>query len=308
MRVFTGTAHPALGKKIVNFLGVEPGKVNIMRFKDGEIKVKIEENIRGRDVFIVQPTFPPGDNLLELLLFIDAARRASAERITAVIPYFGYARQDRKDEPRVPISAKLIADLITTAGADRVLTMDLHADQIQGFFNIPVDHLFSAPVMIDYFKKRIDLDNTVIVSPDAGGVKRARYFAKKLGNLPIAIVDKRRKAPNEVEVFFVIGEIKNKRCLIIDDIIDTGGTIIEVSKLLKDKGAYEIYVAATHGVFSGNAVKKLVETPWIEEIVVSDTIPAKGDQSKIKVLSISELLGEAIRRIHNSESVSSLFI
>ena len=306
--MFTGTAHPEIGKKIAEHLGVEMGKVSINRFKDGEIKIKIEENIRGMDVFIVQPTFSPGDNLLELLLFLDAAKRASAKGITAVIPYFGYARQDRKDEPRVPISAKLMANLIITAGANRVLTIDLHADQIQGFFDIPLDHLFAAPVMVNYFKKRLDLNNTVVVAPDTGGVKRARYFAKKIGNLPIAIVDKRRSAPNKVEVFFVIGLVKNKICLIVDDIIDTGGTVVKVSELLKKDGASEIYIAATHPIFSGDAVDNLIRSEAIKEVVVSDTVPTNFNYDKIKVLSVSDILAEAIRRIHNEESVSALFI
>jgi ribose-phosphate pyrophosphokinase len=283
--------------------------VSIQDFADGEIKIKIQENVRGIDVFVVQPTHPPAENLLELLLMIDALKRASAERITAVIPYYGYARQDRKDEPRVPISAKLIADLIVTAGTSRVLTVDLHAEQIQGFFNIPVDHLYATPVLVDYFSKS-DLSNLSVVAPDTGRANRARGFAKRLGdNIPIAVIDKRRPSPNEAEVVTVIGDVADKDVLIFDDIIDTGNTLIAAAKALKSQGAKKIIACATHPVFSKNTVSKL-EASTITEVTVTDTILlAREKQSKkVTILSVAALLAEAISRIHQGESVSSLFI
>ncbi len=308
LRVFTGNANHGLAQEIVEYLSIPLGNVFVGRFSDGEIRVKIEENVRGVDVFIVQPTFSPADNLLELLITIDAAKRASAERITAVIPYFGYARQDKKDEPRVPISAKLVSNLISTAGANRILAMDLHVEQIQGFFDIPVDHLYAAPVMIDYFKKR-GTENLVLIAPDQGGVGRARAIAKRLGGLPIAIIDKRRPAPNIAEVFNVVGEVGGKRCLIVDDIVDTGGSLVKAAQALKENGADEVSAFCTHPVLSANAVEKVSNSP-IESLVVTNTIPLAQEKKdpKITVLSVAQLLGEAIKRIHESESVSSLFV
>jgi len=306
LKVFSGSANPALAEKICKSLKTTPGRVSLKRFRDGEIRVKIEENVRGADVFVIQPTHPPAENLLELLLMLDALKRASADRITAVIPYYGYARQDRKDEPRVPLSAKLIANLIVVAGADRILTMDLHAEQIQGFFDVPVDHLYSTPVLVQYFKRQ-PLKNLVVVSPDPGRVNRARAFAKRLGNVPIAIIDKRRPAPNVAEVVNVVGEVNRRTALIFDDMIDTGGSIIGAGNALLARKATRVF--ATHPVFSANAVERLTESP-IAKVVVTDTIPwdrAKLTR-KIEVLSIAGLLAEAIRRIHYGQSVSSLFI
>jgi len=307
MKVFCGSANTLLGKSICSYLNIEETKIDLLRFSDGEIRVKIGENIRGRDVFIIQSTNPPAENLLELLIIMDAAKRASARRITAVTPYFGYARQDKKDEPRVPITAKLVADLITVAGANRILAMDLHVEQIQGFFDIPFDHLYATPIMVEYFKK-FDLSNFIIVSPDPGSVNRSRAVAKRLGNLPIAIIDKRRPEPNQSSVINIVGEVKGKDVLIVDDIIDTAGTIVGASKALSERGAKDIYVYCTHPVLSGEAIKKITDAP-IKELVVTDTIPL-GDKIRdfITVLSVSSLLGEAIKRIHEERSVSSLFI
>ncbi|MBI5804953.1 ribose-phosphate pyrophosphokinase [candidate division TA06 bacterium] len=309
MKVFSGTANPELTKEICKVLRQPMGDCTICHFSDGELRVKINENIRGADVFIVQPTFSPGDNLMELLIMIDAAKRASAKRITAVIPYFGYSRQERKDQPRVPITAKLVANLITIAGANRVLTLDLHAEPIQGFFDIPVDHLYASPVLIRHFVKH-KLKDLVVVSPDTGGVPRARAFAKRLGNdTPLAIIDKRRPGPNRVEILNVVGDVDGKNCLIVDDIMDTARTISEVAVILKKNGAREIYACATHGVLSGSAIDSLERSP-IKELVLSNTIPLTADKKipKIKVLSIASLLAEAIRRIHQEKSVSSLFV
>lgn len=308
MKVFTGNANPGLAQEIAEYLGIPLGDIFVGRFSDGEIQVKIEENVRGVDVFIVQPTCPPADNLLELLITADAAKRASAERITAVIPYFGYARQDKKDEPRVPISAKLVSNLISVSGADRILAMDLHVEQIQGFFDIPVDHLYAAPVMIDYFKQR-GTRNLALIAPDQGGVGRARAIAKRLGGLPIAIIDKRRPAPNVAEVFNVVGEVEGKRCLIVDDIVDTGGSLVKAAQALKENGAKQVLAFCTHPVLSGNAIEKLRDSP-IESLVVTNTIPLVREKKhpKLTVLSVAELLGEAMKRIHQSESVSSLFV
>ena len=310
LKVFSGNAHRELALAICRVLDVPLSDAMVSRFSDGEIRIKINENVRGADVFIIQPTFPPGDNLLELLFMVDAARRASAKRITAVIPYFGYARQDKKDEPRVPISAKLVANLISISGVDRVLTMDLHAEQIQGFFDIPVDHLYAAPVIVDYFKG-LELGDIVVVSPDAGRAKRARGIAKRLGDYPIAIVDKRRPAPNRSEVVHIVGEVKGKVALVIDDIIDTGGTIVQAAYALFDRGAKEIVACCTHPILSGKAVEKLIAAP-VKQLVVTDTIPLRQSMEsladKVQVLSVASLLAEAIRRIHNEESVSSLFI
>jgi ribose-phosphate pyrophosphokinase len=307
-RIFSGSANPALAQEICGFLGLPLGQVFLTKFSDGEIYLQILENVRGADVFVVQPTCDPvADNLMQLLLMIDALKRASARRITVVIPYFGYARQDRKDKPRVPISSKLVADLLTTAGADRALTVDLHAPQIQGFFNIPVDHLFASPVLVDYFRKA-NLPNLIVVSPDAGGVERARFFAKKIG-APLAIVDKRRTDINVTEVMNVIGDVKGKTCLIIDDIIDTAGTLVKTAAALLDNGASSVYACASHAVLSGPAIERISQSQ-LTQLVVTDTIPlseAGKKESKIKVLTIAGLLGRAIQSIHEETSVSKLF-
>jgi len=307
LKVFSGTANPDLSVDICRELGQALGECTIGRFSDGEIRVQINENVRGADVFIIQPTFMPSDNLMELLILMDAARRASAKRITAVIPYFGYARQERKDMPRVPISAKLVANLITVAGAHRVLTMDMHTEAIQGFFDIPVDHLYASPVLIKHFQQQ-GVQDFVVVSPDTGGVNRARAFAKRLGDLPLAFIDKRRPGPNKIEVLNIIGEVADKNCLIVDDVMDTARTICEVAGILKKNGAQAIYATATHGVLSGKAIESIVESP-LTEVVLTNTIPLPPEKQipKIRTLSISKLLADAIKRIHNEESVSSLF-
>jgi ribose-phosphate pyrophosphokinase len=308
VKLFAGSVSQALTSEISRKIGVPVGKSSVRKFADGELKIKIDDNIRGRDVFIVQSTQPPADNILELLLFIDAAKRASAERITAVIPYFGYARQDRKDEPRVPISSKLIANLLTTSGANRILTIDLHAEQIQGFFDIPVDHLYAVTVFIDYYKSR-SLDNYVIVSPDAGRVNRVRAFARRLNkDLPIAIVDKRRTGPNQSMVYNIIGDVAGKTALIFDDILDTGGTMIDAAVGLHNQGATEIYACVVHPLLSRDASTRLLNSP-IKELVTTNTVtlPPQKLNEKIKIISIANLLGEAIQRIHRAESISSLF-
>jgi ribose-phosphate pyrophosphokinase len=308
IKLFSGTASHALAAKISAAIGVPVSKSTITRFADGELKIKLEENIRGRDVFIVQSTHPPAEHILELLLFLDAAKRASADRITAVIPYFGYARQDRKDEPRVPISAKLIADLLARSGASRVLTMDLHAEQIQGYFDIPVDHLYAAPVFIDYYQK-YDVENIIVVAPDTGSVKRARAFARRLGKeVPIAIVDKRRTGPNKSMVANIIGDVKDRTALIYDDMLDTGGTMVDAAESIHDKGAKEVYTCVVHPLLSRNAPAR-VSKSCIKELVVTDTIELGPDKliEKLKILSVANLLGKAIMRIHRSESISSLF-
>lgn len=308
IKLFAGSASKTLSTAIAEKISIPLSHSSVNRFADGELKVKILENIRGSDVFIIQSTYAPAEHLLELLLFLDAAKRASAERITAVIPYYGYARQDRKDEPRVPISAKLIANLLTVSGASRILTLDLHAEQIQGFFDIPVDHLYAAPVFIEYYR-HFDLKNCVFVSPDAGRVNRVRAFARRLNkNLPIAIIDKRRTGPNQSTVANVIGDVKNKTAIIYDDMIDTGGTMIDGVKAILEKGARAIYACAVHPILSRNAAKK-VQHSKIKELVVTDSIPLmkKENYNKIKVLSIAGLLAEAIKRIHQAESISSLF-
>ena len=306
--LFSGRANPGLANEIARYIGVPLGKMELNSFSDREMYVRINQNIRGKDVFLIQPTSPPAnENLMELLIMIDAFQRASARRITAVIPYYGYGRQDRKDEPRVPITAKLVANLVTTAGADRVLTVDLHAAQIQGFFDIKVDHLFAAPVFIDYFISK-NLENLVILSPDMGGVRRARAYANRLG-ASLAVIDKRRTGPNKTEVLNVVGEVKGKQILIVDDMIDTGGTLVAAVSALKEKGAQEIYVSATHPILSGSAYE-LIESSSLKELALTDTIPLKQGKktTKIKVLSVAPLLGEAIRRIHENRSVSSLFL
>ncbi len=309
IRVFTGNANRELARKICEKLGVPLGNANVTTFSDGETRVEIDENVRGMDVFIIQSTCTPVNvTLMELLIMIDAMKRASADRITAVVPYYGYARQDRKVAPRAPISAKLVADLITTAGANRLLSMDLHAGQIQGFFNIPVDNLFATPVLIDYMKRNYRED-TVVVSPDTGGVERARAFGKRLG-ASLAIIDKRREGPNEAQVMNIIGNIKGKRVIILDDMVDTAGTVVQAAQALADAGALEVSVCCTHSVLSGPAIDRISKSA-IREFVVTDTIPLceKAAQcERIKVLSVSGLLSEAVRRIYYNDSVSSLFI
>jgi ribose-phosphate pyrophosphokinase len=308
IKLFAGSASQSLAKKISSAMNVPIGRSVITRFADGELKIKLEENIRGRDVFIVQSTHPPAEHILELLLFLDAAKRASADRITAVIPYFGYARQDRKDEPRVPISAKLIADLLARSGANRVLTMDLHAEQIQGYFDIPVDHLYAAPVFIDYYQK-YNLNKMIVVAPDTGSVKRARAFARRLGkDVPIAIVDKRRTGPNKSMVANIIGEVKNRTALIYDDMLDTGGTMVDAAESIHARGAREVYTCVVHPLLSRNAPERITNS-CIKELVVTDTIDLTPEKriEKIKILSVARLLGKAIMRIHRSESISSLF-
>ncbi|HPE07825.1 MAG TPA: ribose-phosphate pyrophosphokinase [Smithellaceae bacterium] len=309
MRVFSGNANMPLAQKICEKLGVTLGKANVSTFSDGETRVEINENVRGMDVFIIQSTCTPVNvTLMELLIMIDAMKRASADRITAVVPYYGYARQDRKVAPRAPISAKLVADLITTAGAQRMLSLDLHAGQIQGFFNIPVDNLFATAVLIDYMKDNYQ-DNTVVVSPDTGGVERARAFGKRMG-ASLAIIDKRREGPNEAQVMNIIGNIKGKRVIILDDMVDTAGTVVQAANALTDAGALEVSVCCTHPVLSGPAIDR-IESSNIKEFIVTDTIPLseKAAQCKrIKVLSVSGLLSEAVRRIYYNDSVHSLFI
>jgi ribose-phosphate pyrophosphokinase len=306
MVLFSGTANPELAGGIADHLGVPLGGAEISRFSDGEQFVRLNENVRGVDVFIIQPTMSGQESLMQLFLLLDAATRASASRVTAVIPYYGYARQDRKDQPRVSIAAKLVANLITTAGADRVLTMDLHAAQIQGFFDIPVDHLYAIPVFLEFFAA-LDLSEFTVVAPDLGSVKVARAYAGHLG-VPLAIVEKRRPVKNKTEVMNVIGisEVEDRNLLIIDDMIDTGNTLIRSAETLKAAGAKEIYACATHAVLSGDALDRIERSP-ISRVVVTDTIPAKRKSKKLRVLSIAGLFAEAIQRIHRSESISSLF-
>lgn len=307
-KIFCGTANEALTDEICAFLGLDRGKATVTRFSDGEVYIQVLENVRGSDVFVVQPTcFPVDEHLMELLLMVDALKRASARRITTVIPYYGYARQDRKDKPRVPVSSKLIADLLTTAGAHRALVVDLHAPQIQGFFNIPVDHLFASPVLVDHFRKMM-LPKLTVVSPDAGGVERARFFAKKI-DAALAIVDKRRTDMNVAEVMHVIGDVRDRTCLIIDDIIDTAGTLVKTADALSNAGASQVFACASHPVLSGQAIERISKSK-LEQVVVTNTIPlteqAKAEP-KIKVLSIAGLLGRAIQSIHEETSVSTLF-
>ncbi len=308
MKIFSGNSNLPLVRKICGYLGVKQGKAAVKSFSDGECRIKILENARGTDAFVVQSTSPPvNHNLMELLVMIDALKRASAKRITAVLPYFGYSRQDRKDSPRVPITAKLVADLIQTAGAGRVLVMDIHARQIQGFFDCPVDNLLPFPEIIKYLEKEISLEFT-IVAPDPGGVERARELGKKIG-ANLAVVDKRRPEPNVAKIYNVVGNVKNKDVLILDDMIDTAGTLREVSLALKADGANKVYAAATHGVLSGNAVDRIQDSP-MEKVLITDTIkiPEEKRIGKIEVLSMQKLLGEAIKRIHEETSVSDLFI
>lgn len=310
MRVFSGNANRQLTEEICQHLGIRFGEANTSRFSDGEFNYQINENVRGADVFIVQPTCPPVDgHIMELLIMLDAFRRSSADRITAVLPYYGYARKDRKDRPRVPISAKLVANLITTAGADRILTMDLHAGQIQGFFDIPVDHIFAAPVMLDYFSRK-EFSDLVVVAPDAGGVERARAYAKRLG-VDLALADKRREKEraNVVEVMNIVGQVNGRTTLIVDDMVDTAGSLTQVAAALKEKGAREIYACCTHAVLSGPAYDRIANSS-IKELVVTNSIPIRNpnDPGKIKVLSVSKLLADAIKSIHDSTSVSKLFV
>ncbi len=307
--VFTGKANSALGRKVCEYLKLNPGKAEISRFPDGEVDLKVLEDVRGADVYVIQPTCPPvNESLMELLVLIDCLRRASAERITAVMPYFGYARQDRKAEGRVPISAKLVANLVTASGATRALSVDLHTDQIQGFFDIPMDHLYAAPVLVDYFRKLL-LKETAVVTPDVGGIKMARAYAKRL-SASLAICDKRRSGPTETEVMHVIGDVQDRNVILVDDMISTGTSITEAARVCRERGARDIYICATHAVLAGKAVERLQKAP-LKEIVVTDTIPLDGkavELPNLRVLSIAPLLGEAIRRIHHSESVSSLFL
>ena len=309
LQLFTGNGNPELAAEIAHHLGMELGRCMVKQFADGEIYLQIQENVRGADVFIIQPTCTPVErNLMELLLMIDALKRASAERITAVLPYYGYARQDRKDKPRVPISARLVAALLETAGADRVLTLDLHAAQIQGFFDIPVDHLFASPVLIEYFRT-LNVADMTVVSPDAGGVERARAFAKRL-NAPLAIIDKRREEANVAEVMNVVGEVEGQHCLLVDDLIDTAGTLVKGTEALLEKGAASVSACASHAVLSGPAVSR-IDSSCLKEVVVTNSIPLSEEakkSTKIKSLSIANLMADAIRSIHEETSVSVLFI
>ncbi|HTL00848.1 MAG TPA: ribose-phosphate pyrophosphokinase [Vicinamibacterales bacterium] len=309
LKLFSGSAHPELAKEIATHLGLPMGQCRLRRFPDTEVSFQIDENIRGTDVFIVQPTCSPVDeHIMELLIMIDAFKRSSAARITAVIPYYGYGRQDRKDKPRVPISAKLVANVLSAAGADRVLCMDLHKAQIQGFFDIPVDHLFAAPVILDHLS-RLDFQNLTIVAPDAGGAERARAYAKRLGG-ELAVIDKRRSDDGTAEVMNVVGDVDGRTCVIQDDIIDTAGTIAKAATALKANGAAKVFACAVHGVLSGPALDRIEKAP-LEKLIVSNTIPLTGDRAKcpkIMTLSVAKLLAQAIRSIHEESSVSSLFV
>ncbi len=309
LKIFSGRAHPALAQEICEYLGIAVGELTLYNFSDGENYCQIDENVRGADVFVIQPTCSPvNDHVMELLILLDALRRSSASRITAVMPYFGYARQDKKDKPRVPIAAKLMADLLTASGADRILTMDLHSAQIQGFFNIPVDHLFAAPVLLDAIRE-MSLDNLVIVSPDVGGVARARAIGKRLG-VSLAVIDKRRTGKNESEVLNVIGDVERRNVLILDDIVDTAGTLVQAEEALRRQGARKTFAAAVHPVLSGPAFER-IEASGLESLLVTNTIPVDGALarcSKIRSFTIAPLLGEAIQRIHQGTSVSSLFV
>ncbi|MBW2451040.1 MAG: ribose-phosphate pyrophosphokinase [Deltaproteobacteria bacterium] len=309
LKIFAGNSNLSLAREICSYLSVPLGKADVKTFSDGEIMVEIGENVRGRDVFVVQSTCQPSNhNLMELLVMIDALKRASAARVTAVIPYFGYARQDRKVAPRTPITSKLVADLITTSGAQRVLCVDLHAGQIQGFFNIPVDHLYAAPVVLDDIKNRFS-KSIVVVSPDAGGTERARAFAKRL-DAGLAIIDKRRSAANVSEVMHIIGDVKDRTCIIVDDMIDTAGTLCQAASALKKHGAGDVYATATHAVLSGPALERINQSE-LKEVLITNTIPLDEkakDCPRLRVISVAQLLAEAIRRIHGDESVSSLFV
>jgi ribose-phosphate pyrophosphokinase len=308
LKVFSGNSNPSLAQEICEHLNIPLGKINLTTFSDGELYCQILENVRGKDVFLIQPTScPVNSHLMELLIMIDAFKRSSAARITSVIPYYGYGRQDRKDKPRVPISSKLVADLLTAAGTDRILSMDLHAGQIQGFFDIPVDHLFAAPVLIDYLRG-LDLPNLTVVSPDAGGVERARAFARRL-DAGLAIIDKRRTAPNEAEILHIIGQVSGRNVIICDDMIDTAGTLVKTVHALKKKKVERVFACATHGVLSGPAIERLRNTP-IEEIILTNTVPINKSRllPNMKVLSVAELLGTAIQSINEETSISNLFV
>ncbi|MBI4444611.1 MAG: ribose-phosphate pyrophosphokinase [Acidobacteria bacterium] len=308
LKIFSGSANRTLACEIANYLGVPLGECSIKRFSDDEVNFQILENVRGQDVFIVQPTCPPvNENLMEMLIMIDAFKRSSAKRITAVVPYYGYARQDRKDKPRVPITAKLVGDLISAAGTHRMLTMDLHVGQIQGFFDIPVDHLFATPIILEFIQQ-LGIENLTVVSPDSGGVERARAYAKRL-NAGLAIIDKRRVADNEAEVMNIVGDVVGKNIIIVDDIIDTAGTMLRAIEALKREGACRLFAASTHAVLSGPAVKRIVDSHF-EQVIVTNTIQLSPEKqvSKIKVLSVAGLLGEAIKSIHEETSVSRLFV
>ncbi len=310
LKLFSGTANPELSKKISKEIGVPLVSSQIRRFSDGEIFVEVDENVRGKDVFILQPTCSPvNENLMELLIIIDTLKRASADRITVVMPYYGYARQDRKVLPRTPITSKLVADLLTAAGADRILAMDLHAGQIQGFFNIPFDHLFATPIFLDFMMKERKLVDLIIVTPDAGGTERARAYAKRL-NVDLAVIDKRRTGPNQSEVMNLIGDVSGKNAVLVDDICDTAGTLTQAAKAIMKNNAKSVIAICTHAVLSGEAMKRIQESP-LEMVAISDTIPLgpkAAMSSKIKILSVAKLLSEAIQRIHTGESVSSLFV
>jgi ribose-phosphate pyrophosphokinase len=310
LKLFSGNAAPQLSQDVARNLGIELGKAHVGTFSDGEVNVEIGENVRGSDCFVLQPTCAPANShLMELLIMIDALRRSSARRITAVMPYYGYARQDRKVRPRLPISAKLVADLISTATTDRLLCIDLHAGQIQGFFNIPVDNLFATPVLLDAIKARYGNQPVTIISPDAGGVERSRAYAKRL-DAGLAIIDKRRERANESEVMNIVGDVEGEVCIVVDDIVDTAGTLTEAARALKDAGAASVSAAITHPVLSGPAIRRIADSP-LEELVVTDTIPLQPeakDCEKLQVVTIAPLLSEAIRRINNEESVSSLFV
>ena len=308
LAIFTGNANPELAKDICAKLKISLTDVLVSRFSEGEIRVEIKENIRGKDVFIIQPTCPPSnDNLMELLILIDAARRASANRITAVVPYYGYARQDRKDQPRVPITAKLVANLIVAAGARRVLTMDLHANQIQGFFDIPVDHLYAINELCEYFNNK-KLKNLVVVSPDVGGIKMARAYAKRLG-AGLAIVDKRRNSPESTEVMHILGDVEGKNAILVDDICATAGSLVDAVQALKKEGIKDVYAAISHGILSGKAIERIKKCSALKELVVTNSVPLSKEKqiSKINPVSIAPLLAEAIQRIHDEESISCLF-
>ena len=308
LKIFSGSSNPELTREICEYLQVEQGKLTLKRFSDGEIRFQILENVRGADVFVVQPSCPPvNESIMELLIMIDAFKRASARRITAVMPYYGYARQDRKDRPRVPISAKVLGDLLTAVGVNRLLTMDLHAGQIQGFFNIPVDHLFAAPVILDYFES-VNLPNVTIVSPDAGGVERARFFAKQL-KTDLAIIDKRRVDANEAEIMNIIGDIQGKDVVILDDMVDTAGTLVKAAQALRDQGAKRIFAAITHPILSGPAISRL-ESSVLEKLIVTNSIKIGPEKriERLEILSVASLMGEAICSIHEETSVSRLFI
>lgn len=305
MMIFTGNANPQLAGDIAAHLGVNLSNIFVGRFSEGEVRIKIKDNVRGKDVFVIQPTCPPvNENLMELLIMIDAFRRASANRITAVIPYYGYARQDRKDQPRVPITAKLVANLLTHTGAQRVLTMDLHAGQIQGFFDIPLDHLYAINVFVDYFKKK-SIDDVVVVAPDVGGIKMARAYAKRL-EAGLAILDKRRISPESTEMMHLLGDVDGKKAVIVDDIIATGSSLVEAVHMLHKRGVKEIYATISHGVLSGDAVEHIDNSP-LKELLITDTIPFSKKSKKIKILSVAGLLAEAIKRIHTEQSISCLF-